>query len=129
MIPTEATLESHILIMTRCCINHEHEIITKTYSDCLKEIVLSDCIKCPTVKVKVFVSHSFVSDSATPWTIIIDHQAPLPMEFSRQDYWNGQLSSSRDLPDPGIKLDSPTLQADSLPTEPPGKPISKNIRL
>ena len=31
---------------------------------------------------------------------------------------------SRDLPNPGIKLRSPTLQADSLPSEPPGKPIS-----
>ena len=32
-------------------------------------------------------SHSVVSDSATPWTIA--HQAPLSMEFSRQEYWSG----------------------------------------
>ena len=31
------------------------------------------------------------------------------------------FSSPGDLPDPGIKPGSPTLQADSLPTEPPGK--------
>ena len=31
-------------------------------------------------------SHSFVSDSATPWTVTC--QAPLSMEFSRQEYWN-----------------------------------------
>ena len=30
---------------------------------------------------------SIVSDSATPWTVA--HQAPLSMEFSRQEYWNG----------------------------------------
>ena len=35
------------------------------------------------------------------------------------------FSSSRDLPNPGIKPRSPTLRADSLPAEPPGKP--KNI--
>ena len=45
------------------------------------------------------------------------------MEFSRQEYW-GELPfpSPGDLPDPGIKPGSPTLQADSLPSEPPGKP-------
>ena len=34
----------------------------------------------------------------------------------------GGLSSPGDLPDPGIELGSPALQADSLPAEPPGKP-------
>ena len=32
------------------------------------------------------------------------------------------ISFSRDLPDPGIEPGSPALQADSLPSEPPGKP-------
>ena len=32
------------------------------------------------------------------------------------------ISFSRDLPDPGIEPRSPTLQADSLPSEPPGSP-------
>ena len=53
------------------------------------------------------------------WTIA--HQAPPPMEFSRQDYWNGlPFPSPGDLPDPGIKPGSPALQADALPSEPPG---------
>ena len=45
------------------------------------------------------------------------------MDISRQEYWSGLLfSSPRDLPDPGIKLSSPVLQADSLLSGPPGKP-------
>ena len=57
---------------------------------------------------------------ATPWTVAC--QAPLSVGFSRQEYWSGLSSPSPgDLPDPGIKLQSPTLQADSLPSEPPGK--------
>ena len=49
-------------------------------------------------------------------------QAPLCMEFSRQEYWSGlPLSSLGDLPDPGIKPEFLALQADSLPSEPPGK--------
>jgi len=44
------------------------------------------------------------------------------MEFSRQEYWSGQpYPSSGDLPNPGIKPGSPSLKADSLPSEPPGK--------
>ena len=44
------------------------------------------------------------------------------MEFSRQEYWSGlPIPSPGDLPDPGIEPGSPALQADSLPSEPPGK--------
>ena len=58
---------------------------------------------------------------ATPWTVAC--QAPLSMEFSRQEYWSGLPSHSpRDLPDPGIESTSPILQADSLSSEPLGKP-------
>ena len=50
-------------------------------------------------------------------------QAPLSMEFSRQEYWNGlPFPSPGDLPNPGIELGSPALQVDSLLSEPPGKP-------
>ena len=60
---------------------------------------------------------SLASNSAIPWTAA--HQAPLSMGFSRQEYWNGtDISSSRDLPGPGIKPASsvsPILQAGSLP--------------
>ena len=46
----------------------------------------------------------------------------LSMEFSRQEYWSGlPLPFPEDLPDPGIEPESPALQVDSLPSEPPGK--------
>ena len=51
-----------------------------------------------------------------------DRQAPLSMKFSRQEYWSGlPFPSSRDLLDPGIKHESPALQADTLSSDPPGK--------
>ena len=47
---------------------------------------------------------------ATPWTVA--HQAPLSMEFSRQEYWSRLLSAAPgDLPDPGIKPLSPVSPA------------------
>ena len=56
-----------------------------------------------------------------PWTAAC--QAPLSMGFSRQEYWTGlPFPSPGDLPDPGIKPRSPILQADSLLSEPLGKP-------
>ena len=58
----------------------------------------------------------------TPWTVAC--QTPLSMGFSRQEYWSRlPFPSSEDLPDPGIE--SPTLQADSLPTELWRKPGSQ----
>ena len=57
---------------------------------------------------------------ATPWTVA--YQAPPSMRFSRQECWSGlPFPSPGDLPDPGIEPRSPTLQADALPSEPPGK--------
>ena len=63
-----------------------------------------------------------------PWTVA--HQAPLSMGFLRQEYWSGlPFPSPSDLPDPGIEpvshvlWQSPALQANSLPTKLPGKPI------
>ena len=57
----------------------------------------------------------------TPWTIVC--QALLSMEFSKQENWSGlPIPSPRDLHDQGIEPQSPALQADSLPFEPPGKP-------
>ena len=58
----------------------------------------------------------------TQWTV--DHQAPLSIEFSGQEYWNGQLFPfPGDLPDLSIEARSPALQADSLQSEPPRKPV------
>ena len=59
---------------------------------------------------------------ATPWTVA--YQAPPYMGFSRQEYWSALLfRSPGDLPDPRMEPGSPILQADSLLSEPLGKPI------
>ena len=51
----------------------------------------------------------------------IAHQAPPSMGFSRQEYWSGlPFPSPGDLPDSGIEPGSPSLQADALPSKPPG---------
>ena len=59
-----------------------------------------------------------MSDSLrSPWTVAL--QAPLSMEFSRQEYWSAlPFPSPEDLLDLGIKPRSPALQVDSLPSEP-----------
>ena len=48
-------------------------------------------------------------------------QAPLSMEFSRQEYWSRLVPfpSPGDLPDPENEPESPALQVDSLLSEPP----------
>ena len=70
----------------------------------------------PSEKVKVLVDQSC-------WTlcdpIVCSPQAPLSMGFSRQEYWSGlPFPLPGDLPNPGIKPESPALQAGSLPSEP-----------
>ena len=61
--------------------------------------------------VRVYVVASVVSGSGTLWTVA--RQAPLSMEFSRQQYWNGlPFSPPGEIPDPGIEpmsLMPPTL--------------------
>ena len=67
---------------------------------------------------------SCVQFFATPWTVV--RQAPLAMGFSKEEYWSGLPSPPpRDLSNPGIYPRSPALQADSLPSELPGKPKNK----
>ena len=67
---------------------------------------------------------SVESDSETPWTVAC--QAPLLMEFSRQEYWSGvPFPTPVDLPDPGIEPASPVspaLAGRFFTTAPPGKP-------
>ena len=69
-------------------------------------------------------SYSVISDSVTLWTVA--QQAPLSVKLSRQERWSGlSFPPLGDLLDPGIEPASPVssaLQADSLPTEPLGKP-------
>ena len=56
---------------------------------------------------------------ATPWTVA--YLASLSMGFSRQEYWSGKpFPSPEDLLDSGTEAGSSALQADSLPSEPPG---------
>ena len=57
-----------------------------------------------------------------PWSVAC--QALTFLGFSRQEYWSGlPFPSPGNLPDPGIQPESAALQADSLPSEPPGKPV------
>ena len=66
-------------------------------------------------------------DSVTPWTIPC--QAPLSLEFSRQEYWSGNpFPSPGGLPNPGTEPGSPTLQADYLVFESPGKPSTSLLQ-
>ena len=68
------------------------------------------------IKVMKVKSLSCFQLFATPRTL-------QPMEFSKPEYWSGSpFPSPGDLPNPGIEPRTPTLQADSLPAEPPGKP-------
>ena len=56
----------------------------------------------------------------------VAYQAPLSMGFFRQEYWSGlPFPPLGDLLDPGTESRSPAWQADSLPSEPPGKIIPK----
>ena len=72
-------------------------------------------------------SLSRVQVFATPWTV--DYHAPQSTEFSRQQYWSGlPFPSLGDLPDPGIELGSPAWRVDALPSEPPGKSSSLEMK-
>ena len=63
---------------------------------------------------------------ATLWTVA--HQAPLSMGYSRQEYCSGLPGPPPgDLPNTGTEPRSPTLQADSLPSEPPEKPKNTGV--
>ena len=72
----------------------------------------------PVVKVKLL---SRVQLFATLWTV--GHQAPASTGFPKQEYWSGlPFPSPGNLPNSGIEPRSPSLQADALTSEPPGKP-------
>ena len=80
--------------------------------------IFPKCYPYPVLKVKV-KSLSRVQLFATAWTVA--NQAPPSMGFSRQECWSGlPFPSAGDPPHPGIEPGSPALQADALPSEPPG---------
>ena len=71
------------------------------------------------VKVKSLSRVQFFSISRT-----VVYQASLSMGFSRQEYWSGlPFPSPGDLPDPGIEPGSSALEANTLTSEPPWKPL------
>ena len=72
------------------------------------------------------LSHSVVSDSATPWIVAL--QAPPSMGVSRQEYWRElPFPSPGDLSNPEVKPgspESPTSAGEFFTSEPPGKSLS-----
>ena len=92
-------------VVERCLVNSCLEFVTKLFIVRMKG-----------------VSRSVVSNSLwPPWTVV--RQVPLSMEFSKQEYLSGfPFPSPGDLFDSGMEPGFPTFQADSLPSEPPGKP-------
>ena len=112
-----------------------HTAGTRTHKSQHLSVRLAKCppLTLQKVKVKLF---SCVRLFATSWTVAYQppssmgfsrqeywaYQASLSMGFSRQEYWNGlPFPSLEDLPRLGIEPGSPALQADALPSEPPGK--------
>ena len=70
---------------------------------------------------------SHVRLSVTPWTEA--WQAPLSMEFSKQEYWSWlPLPTPGNLPNPGIEPVSPELAGGFFNIEPPGKSKRQNYR-
>ena len=78
---------------------------------------------------RAVLSCSVVSDFVTSWTVA--RQAPLSMGFSRQEYWSGlSFPPPGDLPNPEIKLPSPTLAGEIfLNNEPPGQPLAVSLQI
>ena len=67
------------------------------------------------------LGHPVVSDSEIPWTVAL--QAPLSMDFSRQEYWSGlPYPTPGDLPHRGVEPSSAALAGGFFTTGPPGKP-------
>ena len=117
-------------------VKSESEVATKQQQNQLlgdhNILILWCVIKKPSLSERNMEMHvcalSRVGLFATPWTVA--HQAPMSMEFSRQEYWRGlPFPSPGELSNPGTESGSLTLRADSLPPEPPGIPqiVSKPL--
>ena len=77
---------------------------------------------------RVCVCVCLVTQSCPTLGDTVDYSPPgssVPEDFSRQEYWSRlPCPLPGDLPNPGVEPRSPALQVDSLPSEPPGKPIN-----
>ena len=76
-------------------------------------------LKIPVVIYYCYTQMLFTQSFFVPlWTVA--HQAPLSLEFSRQEYWSGKpFPSPGNLPNPRIEPKSPSLQVDYLLSESP----------
>ena len=84
--------------------------------------LVPNVLSTPTKTSEKVKSLSHIQLFATPWTVA--YQASPSMGFSRQEYRSAlPFPSPGDLLNPGIEPGSPALQADALPSEPPGKLI------
>ena len=80
------------------------------------------------------LSHSVMRSSLQPHRLQLARLL-CPQGFSREEYWSGLPcpppgdlpNPGKDLPDQGIEPLFPALQADSLPSEPPGKPMNTGV--
>ena len=89
------------------------------------QTVLMKILVCVCVCVKLF---SRIRCFGTPWTVA--HQAPLSLEFPRQEYWSRlSFPSPGDVPDPGIEPISSLSAGRFFTTEPPGKPNQNSMAL
>ena len=71
--------------------------------------------------------HTYMLSHVTPWTAA--RQAPLSMDFSRQEYWSGlPFLPPGHLPYPGIEPASPALAGRFFTTQPPGKPTEEDTQ-
>ena len=73
------------------------------------------------------LGHSVMSNSLRPHGLQ-PVRLPCPWGFSRQEYWSGlPCPPPGDLPNPGMEPRFPALQVNSLPSEPPGKPMNTRV--
>ena len=128
LLPHNSFLPQHIYLYYFIHIFEINSISTSTYTPKLRAayfwspiFLTTECLYTGGKKKWKYQLLSHVQlNSATPLTVV--YQAPLSMEFTRQEYWSGlPFPSPGDVQDPGVKSRSLTLQADSLPFEPPGK--------
>ena len=89
------------------------EFLLSSQFFCVSKIVLYVCMLSHFSHVQLFVTLRTLA-----------YQAPLSMEFPRQEYWSRWwFPSPGDLPDPGIEPGSPTLWADTLHLSHLGSPV------